>query len=315
MTTWPVKGFRGQVVEQAPLAPRTTWRIGGPARWLARPADAADLGRLVQGRPREIPMMVLGGGSNLLLPDEGFPGIVVSLAPALTAATLGEETAATVRLVAGGGLSSRGLAHFARRHGLNGVAFLAGIPGSVGGAVVMNAGAYGGEIAQVLEAVEVMDEDGVRRVLSAGEAGLSYRASRIAPGWIVLAAHLRLTRGDATAIRQRMQTLNRQRAASQPLEHPSAGSTFKNPPAGPKAWQLIADAALRGRAVGGAQVSEKHCNFLINRDGASADDMRRLMDLVRQTVFRSSGIVLEPEVKVVGSDGTPWRGMAGYERT
>ncbi|NGZ28798.1 MAG: UDP-N-acetylmuramate dehydrogenase, partial [Magnetococcales bacterium] len=207
---------------------------------------------------------------------------------------------------AGGAATTRALAHFARRHELAGVEFLAGIPGRVGGAVIMNAGAYGGDIGQVLVAARVMDLQGQLHWSTASDLGLGYRKSRIPAGWVVVGARFQLHPTSGEMIRQRMREMNRKRSGSQPLAWPSAGSTFKNPDSGEKAWALIEKAGMRGVRIGGAQVAEKHCNFLINLDNASGEDMRRLIRLVTQRVWETSGILLELEVKVVESDGRAW---------
>lgn len=314
---FPVSGYAGPVLSGERLAPRTTWRMGGPARWLVQPGDGETLARLWGRWPEGVPRLVLGGGSNLLIDDAGFDGMVVDLTRNMNRIDLvdgktvsregpvGEGAVAEESVVvrAEAGASIRALAHFARRHGLDGAAFLGGIPGSVGGGLRMNAGAHGGEIKDLLVDVELLDPEGGRHQLPVAGLGMSYRRTRVPQGWLFLAARFCLRRGNANHIRDRIRQLNQQRRASQPLNHFSAGSTFKNPPAGPRAWQLIADAGLRGAREGDAQVSEKHCNFLINRGRATSREMLALIDRVRARVWQASGVELELEVGIVDRGG------------
>ncbi|MBF0284810.1 MAG: UDP-N-acetylmuramate dehydrogenase [Magnetococcales bacterium] len=302
----PFPGFLGRVEAGVPLAPRTTWRIGGPARWLVAPADAAELTRLLQRLPPETPRMALGGGSNLLVDDAGFDGAVIDLTPGFAHAARLEEVGDGVTIVAGAGLELRALAHWARRQGLSGLEFAAGIPGTVGGALRMNAGAYGGDIASRLEptaAAEALDGAGSLHRLTLAELGLGYRSGATPTDWIFTQARFRLTPDDPEAIRRRMSEFNRRRVASQPLAWPSAGSVFRNPPGGPMAWELIAAAGLRGASLGGARISEKHGNFFINQGGASARDMRQLIALARRRVEETSGARLTLEVKILSPRG------------
>lgn len=290
--------------EEVPLGPRTTWRIGGPARWLAQPRDAAALIRLLQDVPATMPWMVLGGGSNLLVDDQGFAGLVIDPTRHLTGITLEPASpgAATRILNVGAGARVQAVAHCARRHGLTGAEFLAGIPGSVGGAIRMNAGAYGGDMQGILIAAEAVDPTGQQHHLTPEDLAMGYRTTALPGDWILLSARLQLRPDDPERIRQEMRTLNRRRLASQPLALPSAGSVFRNPP-GESAWRLIDAAGMRHMREGNAQVAATHCNFFLNLGQASSADMRRLIDRVRQAVARHCGIQLQLEVKIVHPQG------------
>ena len=274
------------------MALHTTFHIGGPAECYAAPSDS---GRLVPTvelcREYGIPFHIIGRGSNLLVSDEGVRGAVISTENAERVTVNGTRITAE----AGAGLAK--IARMAWQASLTGMEFAAGIPGSLGGAVVMNAGAYGGEMKDVLASAVVMSPDGTVHTLSAEELELGYRTSRIQKdGSIVLEAVLQLREGDPNMIRARMDELAYQRKSKQPLEYPSAGSMFKRPE-GYFAGKLIDDAGLRGFAVGGAQVSEKHCGFVINRGGATAEEVLTLCDEVSRIVYEKFGVKLEREVK------------------
>lgn len=243
-----------------------------------------------------IPYCVVGNGSNLLVGDGGIRGVVIELSKAMETVTLEGDYI----IAEAGALLSR-VANFAADHGLTGMEFAAGIPGSIGGAVVMNAGAYGGEMKDIVESVTVLDREGTKKVLTAEQMEFGYRSSCIPEhGYTVIQSRLKLVPADRDKIRERMTELSEMRRAKQPLEYPSAGSTFKRPE-GYYAGKLIMDAGLRGYQVGGAQVSEKHCGFVINRGNATAGDIRRLMKDVSDEVQRQFGVSLEPEVKFLGS--------------
>ncbi|MBF0191662.1 MAG: UDP-N-acetylmuramate dehydrogenase [Magnetococcales bacterium] len=291
-------------VADAPLAERTTWRIGGPARWLITPSSVEELSGLLARWPEGVARYTLGGGSNLLIADKGFAGAVLDLTRRLnriyTVTEPHDSADGAWVLHAEAGATTQGLAHFARRLGLTGAEFMAGIPGSVGGALRMNAGAYGGEIKDLLIEAEVLDASGERRVLNAVGLGLGYRQCGCPGDWIFTSARLRFFPDDPERVRERMRAFNQRRRLSQPLEKPSAGSVFKNPPTGEKAWALIEQAGLRGLRVGQAWISTRHCNFFLNLGGASAEEMRALIHTAQTQVERHSGILLEPEVKLVG---------------
>lgn len=278
------------------MSRHTTFKIGGPADYFLMPDKDTDVGRIVKiCKESAIPYFILGNGSNLLVGDGGYRGAVIQIYKNMSAVTV-EGTEITVQ--AGALLSS--VAAAAKNAALTGFEFAGGIPGTMGGAVVMNAGAYGGEMKDVLTEVTVMDEEGEIVTLPADKLELGYRTSIIkTAGYIVLEAKLQLKEGNPEVIRETMKDLTIRRTTKQPLEYPSAGSTFKRPE-GYFAGKLIMDSGLAGYQVGGAQVSEKHCGFVINVGGATARDVRTLMDNVRDIVYKKYGVTLEPEVKFLG---------------
>ncbi len=280
---------------QEPMSRHITFRVGGPADYYVRPGREQIEPVAALCREFEIPWMVKGNGSNLLVGDKGVRGLVMELGKMAEHITV-EGT--VVRAEAGALLSAVALQ--AARQELTGMEFASGIPGSIGGAVVMNAGAYGGEMKQILRKVTVLTPEGQEKELSLAELDLGYRHSCIPENrYIVLEAELELQKGNGEAIRQQMAELKEQRFAKQPLEYPSAGSTFKRPE-GYFAGKLIQDAGLRGYQVGGAQVSEKHCGFVINRGQATAGDIRQLIRDVQDRVEARTGVRLEPEVRFTG---------------
>lgn len=278
------------------MSRHTTFKIGGPADYFLMPDKDTDVGRIVKiCKESAIPYFILGNGSNLLVGDGGYRGAVIQIYKNMSAVTV-EGTEITVQ--AGALLSS--VAAAAKNAALTGFEFAGGIPGTMGGAVVMNAGAYGGEMKDVLTEVTVMDEEGEIVTLPADKLELGYRTSIIkTAGYIVLEAKLQLKEGNPEVIRETMKDLTIRRTTKQPLEYPSAGSTFKRPE-GYFAGKLIMDSGLAGYQVGGAQVSVKHCGFVINAGGATARDVRTLMDNVRDIVYKKYGVTLEPEVKFLG---------------
>lgn len=281
--------------QMEPMSKHTTFRVGGPADVLVTP-DCAALARVIRlCQSKKEPYYIIGNGSNLLVGDGGIRGVVIE-----TKGVLNEITVEGERIVAGAGALLSRTASRAAAHGLSGMEFAAGIPGTVGGAVVMNAGAYGGEIKDILESITVVDATGNEKQLASGELELGYRKSCIPKrDYIVTEAVFKLTSGDETQIRAKMRELAAKRSEKQPLEYPSAGSTFKRPE-GYFAGKLIQDAGLRGFSVGGAQVSEKHCGFVINRENATAADVAELMRQVSARVEEEFGVKLEPEVKRLG---------------
>lgn len=274
-----------------------TFRVGGPAACFVIPADEGELAAVIALCRREkVPFFILGNGSNLLVGDEGFDGVVISM-ESFGDCQVDKETG---MVKAGAGTPLGRVAQAAYKASLTGFEFAAGIPGTLGGAVVMNAGAYGSEMKEVLRSVKVLTPEGEVKELPASELSLGYRTSCIIPKqYVVLEAKIRLRDGDEISIRDRMAELARRRREKQPLEYPSAGSTFKRPE-GHFAGKLIEEAGLRGFSVGGAQVSEKHCGFVINKDGATAADIRNLCEEVKKRVFKNSGVALEMEVKTLG---------------
>ena len=274
----------------------TTFRIGGPASYFVTPKDVKELTGIIRlCREAGVPYLILGNGSNLLVGDGGFPGVAVKLSGELEQCHVnGSE------ITAGGGTRLAAIARRAWEAGLTGFEFAAGIPGTLGGALVMNAGAYGGEMKDVLLSAKVMDQEGNVKELSAEKLQLGYRTSCIPrEGYIVLEATLRLKPGKAEEIEALMKDLAARRREKQPLEYPSAGSTFKRPE-GYFAGKLISEAGLRGFQVGGAKVSEKHCGFVINTGNATAADVLQLCEEVKKRVLDHSGVSLEMEVKKTG---------------
>ena len=282
--------------EHAPMSRHTTFRIGGPARLMALPRDRKAAAAAVRAAAElGIRPFFLGNGSNLLVADRGYEGFIVKLTG------LDQTRVVNRRLRAESGISLARLAMAAWGCGLTGLEFAHGIPGTLGGGVAMNAGAYGGEMSQVLTAVTFLDEAGQVITLPAQECALTYRHSLFTdhPERLILEAEFELAQGVPTLIKIRMDELAQKRRAKQPLDQPSAGSTFKRPE-GHFAAALIEQCGLKGLSVGGAQVSEKHAGFVVNRGGATAEDVLRLMEQVRERVLRDTGVELEPEVKLLG---------------
>jgi len=293
------RALRGTLSRDASLARYTSWRCGGPADRLYVPADRDDLAAFIRQLPTTEPLTVIGLGSNLLIRDGGVRGTVLVLHAALNALELREG-----RIYAAAGVASPKVARFAAAHGFADAEFLAGIPGTVGGALAMNAGCWGGETWRHVSRVEVMTRAGIVEERLASAYAVGYRSVRridgLAPDGIFTAAWFEFPRGDAGAARKRIAELLRRRIATQPLNLPNAGSVFRNPP-GDHAARLIESCGLKGYAVGGAQVSEKHANFIVNPEGrASAADIEAIIAHVRDTVRAKTGVGLEPEVQVIG---------------
>lgn len=279
-----------------PMQRHTTFRIGGPAAFYVTPEESQEVAGVIRFcRDNELPYYILGNGSNLLVSDSGFDGVVIAI-DKLWSYTRWEGH----RVTAGAGTPLALIARQALEHGQAGMEFAAGIPGTLGGAVVMNAGAYGSEMKDIILSATVLTIAGEVKELSAGELALGYRTSCIpANQYVVLEAELELRDGDPEQIRSRMDDLSMQRRTKQPLEYPSAGSTFKRPQ-GYFAGKLIQDAGLKGYQAGGAQVSEKHSGFVINKGNATAGDVIELCDHVKAEVKKQFGVDLELEVKLLG---------------
>jgi len=284
---------RGRLTADAPLGPQTWFRTGGPAEVLFRPADAEDLAQFLKALPPDVPVMALGVGSNLLVRDGGVKGVVIRLMRGFTGITVDRS-----EVVAGAGAPDLNVALTARDHALSGLEFLSGIPGTIGGAFATNAGAYGGELSEVLISAEAVDRRGAIHSVTAAELGFTYRHSKAPADWIFTSARLRAAPGDQLAIARRIAEIDSARTESQPRSR-TGGSTFMNPP-GHKAWELIDQAGCRGLKVGDAQVSEKHCNFLINLGDATAADIEALGEEVRRRVIAQSGLQLDWEIKRIG---------------
>ena len=288
--------LRGRLTADAPIAETTWFRVGGPAEALFSPADEDDLGYVLSALPREISVTTIGLGSNLIVRDGGIAGLVIRLGGRAFGAV---DIADDYRVVAGAATPDQFVAKAAAKAGVDGLAFLRGVPGSIGGALVMNAGAHGGEVRHALVEALGVDRTGARRAFSNSEMGFSYRHSLAPDDVIFTRATFQGRPGDPGAIEAEMERITRAREASQPIREKTGGSTFKNP-SGMKAWELIDKAGCRGLTLGGAQVSTMHCNFLINLGSATAADLEALGEEVRRRVFETSGIALEWEIRRIG---------------
>jgi UDP-N-acetylmuramate dehydrogenase len=286
---------RGRLTPHAPLDKLVWFKSGGPADWLFEPADLDDLTSFLGGLVEGTPVMAIGLGSNLIVRDGGVPGVVVRLGKAFASVEVRRDHI----VECGGGAPGILVASTARDAGIAGLEFLRGIPGTVGGFVRMNGGAYGREVADILIDCDVVLADGNCVNIPVSDLDYSYRHSRLPDGAIVVAARFRGTAGDPAAIGAEMDRIAAEREASQPLRSRTGGSTFKNP-AGVKAWQLVDRAGCRGLTMGGAQVSEKHANFLINTGEATSADIEGLGEEVRRRVADTTGVALEWEIKRVG---------------
>lgn len=294
---------RGRLTPQAPLGPRTWFRVGGNAEWLFQPADTEDLAAVMQKLSPELPVTALGACSNVIIRDGGLDGIVIRLARGFADVTVEQDG-----LVVGAACLDATVAEHAAQAGLGGLEFLAGIPGSIGGAVRMNAGAYGSDIAAVLDWADIVTRDGSLVRLDAGALNFGYRRSGLPEGALVVRARLRGMPANPADIAARIADVRTSREQSQPVRARTGGSTFRNPApelSRRKAWELIDAAGCRGLTLGGAQVSEKHCNFLINTGTATASDLEALGEEVRKRVEQNSGVSLHWEIKRIGKTGTP----------
>lgn len=286
--------LRGELLEDVPMAQYCSWRAGGNARRLYRPADSRDLREFLSRVPKEESLLWVGLGSNLLVRDGGFNGTVV-----LTKGCLQEMRFEADLLRAEAGVTCSKAARVTAREGFVGLEFFAGIPGTVGGALAMNAGAFGGETWKQVETVETIDRYGCVKIRRPGDFVIGYREVKGPEGEWFLAARFRLQKGDVEPAQQRIRELLEKRADTQPTNQPSCGSTFRNPE-GDHAARLIEDAGMKGRCIGGACVSEKHANFIINTGEATAADIERLVDEIQNEVEKRSGIELQREVHIVG---------------
>ena len=287
--------LRGELLHNESLARHTSWRVGGPARHFYTPADLDDLANFIAGLPADEDLLWLGLGSNLLVRDGGFPGTVISTFGGMNDLRMLDEH----MLRAEAGVTCAKVARFISKQGLTGGEFLAGIPGSMGGALAMNAGAWGGETWQYVVAVETLDRHGERHLRQPSDYEIGYRHVRGPANEWFIAAQLRFAPGDTAAAQARIKALLERRAATQPTNQPSCGSVFRNPP-DDHAARLIEACGLKGQCIGRACVSEKHANFIINTGGARAADIEALIARVRETVEREQGVRLETEVRIVG---------------
>jgi UDP-N-acetylmuramate dehydrogenase len=286
--------MRGKFTSNAQLSRITWFRVGGPAEVLFRPVDRDDLAGFMRARPADVPVTVIGVGANILVRDGGIPGVLIRLAGNFSTVRIEGTT-----VFAGAGASDVNVSVACRNRSVAGLEFLSGIPGSIGAGLRMNAGAYGREMSDVVASAEAMDAGGEVHDLTQADLGFSYRHSAVPADWIFLAATLEGEAGHKHEISARMAKINRERNQSQPVKLRTGGSTFVNPP-GHKAWELIEAAGCRGLAIGGARVSDRHCNFLINTGHASAADLENLGEEVRRRVRDHSGIELEWEIRRLG---------------
>ena len=305
-------GGAGRGKKEEEMKKHTTFRVGGPARYFVSPAGEALAAVLRLCRKEGMPYYILGNGSNLLVSDQGYDGVMILMGDGflkLEKKLFGDRD--DVIYTVGAGLLLSRIAKEALEDSLTGFEFAAGIPGTLGGAVVMNAGAYGGEMKDIIRSVRVMDPQGNLLELDASQMDFAYRHSCVLEKhYIVLSAEFELRRGDKAQIQAQMEDLAARRREKQPLEYPSAGSTFKRP-AGYFAGKLIQDAGLRGFRVGGAQVSEKHCGFVINREQATAEDIRTLCHEIQKKVKDTFGVDLECEIRMLGW-AEPEEGKCGW---
>ncbi|GBQ20993.1 UDP-N-acetylenolpyruvoylglucosamine reductase [Acetobacter estunensis NRIC 0472] len=289
---------RGRVTAGQPLAPRSWFRVGGPAECLFQPADAEDLATGLARLSPELPVTTLGACSNIIIRDGGIPGLVIRLGGAFAGIEVEKDG-----LIAGGAALDATVAETAAANGLGGLEFLAGIPGSIGGAVRMNAGAYGADMAAVLDWAEIVSRDGSLMRLDVAALRFGYRRSALPDGAVVVRARLRAQPADPAVVAGRIGEIRAAREGSQPVRARTGGSTFRNPDPAESplmAWQLVDAAGCRGLTIGGAQVSEKHCNFLINTGTATATDLETLGETVRKRVQEKSGVTLHWEIKRIG---------------
>jgi UDP-N-acetylmuramate dehydrogenase len=306
------EGIRGRLTANQPLAAVTWFRTGGPAQLMFQPADENDLSAFLAKLPKEVPVLPVGLGSNLLIRDGGLEGVVIRL----SAKGFGSiEEAGQNRLRAGAAVPDKRLAEAAAKAGLGGFAFYTGIPGGLGGALRMNAGAHGTETCERVVELTAYDRDGKRHVLNNTDMGYAYRHSSASKDLIFTSAVFEGASSDETAIRQEMADVVAHREKAQPIREKTGGSTFKNPP-GTSAWKVVDAAGCRGLTVGGAQMSEMHCNFMINTGDASGHDLELLGETVRARVLENSGIKLEWEIKRLGRFGAlgaiePFLGLEG----
>lgn len=294
MTQLPA--VRGRYSQNTLLSTVTWFRVGGPAEVVFKPSSLQDLSVFLKEKPENIPVHVIGVGSNLLVRDGGLQGVVIRLGKGFTNILVDGD-----RIEVGAGVLDRNVAMTARDEGIGGLEFLCGIPGTIGGALRMNAGCYGTEIKDVLEYAIVMDPKGNLHRLTAQDCGLSYRHSGIPQNWIFVSAGLRGVKANPQDIELKMQEMLKHRETTQPVHTRTGGSTFANPD-GYKAWELIDQAGCRGMKVGAAQVSELHCNFLVNTGGASAKDIEQLGELVRQKVKEKFNVDLRWEIQRIGRE-------------
>ena len=287
--------LRGDLREQEPMSRHTSWKTGGDADYYYRAADIDDLSVFMSRLPIDMPVTWIGFGSNLLVRDGGLSGVVISVVGVLDEL----ETINETEIIAGAGVPSAKAARFAAQQGLGGIEFLAGIPGTIGGALAMNAGAYGGEVWQYIKQAETINRKGERKVYSKDQFEIGYRSVSLPEDEWFVACNLDLEISDKDSVEQRITNMLSDRAVAQPLGQHSCGSVFRNP-SDDHAARLIDDCGLKGKQVGGATVSEKHANFIINSGNATSSDIEQLIELIQATVFEKHVVELIPEVRIIG---------------
>lgn len=293
-----VQRFKGRVLFDVSMKEYTSLKIGGSADVMAFPQDAADLRELIKfALTKRFPVFYLGGGTNILVRDGGIRGIVVNLSEGMKDIDFLDD----MKVVAGSGTRLSDLVKECAEKGLGGLEFVAAIPGVLGGAVAMNAGCYGREMKDVVEGVEIIDRKGKKGFLSSSELGFGYRSSKLPEGSVVVRVHLALSKKEPEKIKEEIKELRAKRKESAPVSKPSAGSVFKNPE-GASAGRLIDEAGLKGLSSGDAQISTEHGNYIINKGSARAVDVLSLMATIRDKVYGEKGVMLEPEIKVIGED-------------
>jgi UDP-N-acetylmuramate dehydrogenase len=297
---------RGRLTEKAPLGPMTWFGVGGPAEVLFRPADRDDLISFIRDCPAEIPITTLGVASNLIIRDGGIPGVVIRLGGDFAKIEAHEN-----EITAGAGALDLNVALTAAKHGLAGLEFLSGIPGTIGGALRMNAGAYGGETKDVLKTADILFRDGTVKVMTPDDMGLSYRHNALPKDVIFLSAVFKSFPGDKAEIEKRMDDIKTKRAETQPIKAKTGGSTFANPENN-SAWKVIDTAGCRGLKIGGAEMSALHCNFMLNTGVATAADLERLGEEVRKRVAEKTGVMLRWEIKRIGVPLPEDRDIEGF---
>ncbi len=290
---WSALQTLGECRENEPMARHTTLGVGGATRWFFRPQNRAAMITALQHIPFDVPLLPLGRGSNLLVPDAGFAGVVVDVSD------LNDIRVQAQSLSAGCGVRMSRVARQCAEHALTGLEFMATVPGDVGGGVAMNAGAFGQQVSDCLSEIELLTRQGEVRTIDAAQLQMAYRHTQLPSGSLVLSAAFTLQKDDAEAVRERMREMRAKRGATQPLELPNCGSVFKNPQ-GDHAARLIEAAGLKGLRIGGARISDKHANFIVNEGGAKSSDVLALIRQARETVEQRFGVRLEPEVRALG---------------
>lgn len=285
---------RGRIRLNADLSKTNWFNVGGPAEALFRPEDAEDLASVLKVLPKDVPVVVLGAGSNVIIRDGGIEGLVIRLGKGFV-----ECTAQADKIIVGAAALSLNAAGVAQQNGIGGLEFLVGIPGSMGGVLRMNGGAYGSQLSDVLVEAEAINRSGEISRFTPQEMHYTYRHCGLSDEWIFTSAVMQGKNEDAGVVKARIEKISTEREATQPIRSKTGGSTFKNPE-GHKAWQLIDAAGCRGLTIGGAQMSEKHCNFMINTGSATAADLEALGEEVRRRVFEKSGVTMEWEIKRIG---------------